>query len=131
MVPRPVPHRVRLLRKHASAGFANGKDVQATEQLTLLPILTADTVPAIALAGAEGMCVHPAGKPSVKWLKIEGPDPNALWITVNQAMALSRLGRTKVNELISDGSFRQKKVGWRTLIERASVDDFMTAAPTT
>lgn len=49
------------------------------------------------------------------------PQPaDALTYTVGDACALSGLGRTKIFELLKDGTLRRVKVGDRTLIGGAS-----------
>lgn len=45
-----------------------------------------------------------------------------LWVTVQQARALTNLGTTKIYELIGDGTIKVTKVGKRTLVSYASLE---------
>lgn len=47
--------------------------------------------------------------------------PGAIWATVREAMSATGLGRTKINELMNDGTLVRKKFGRATRIEVASI----------
>jgi len=49
--------------------------------------------------------------------------------TVNEFLKWSRLGRTKVYQLIADGDLKSKKVGRKTLILRADAEAWLNSLP--
>lgn len=100
----------------------------AADQLTLPPILMeADPASHAAVPEPRSTCAVTRENAPKHAPKNDVPNPNALWITVTQTMTLTNLGRTKINDLMIAGSFRRKKVDRRTLIERASIDEYMAS----
>jgi excisionase family DNA binding protein len=51
-------------------------------------------------------------------------------LTINEASALFRIGRTKLYELINSGHIRAFKLGRRTLVLASSVREFVETLPT-
>jgi hypothetical protein len=49
------------------------------------------------------------------------PDTPPIWVTVNDAIRLSGIGRTRLYELIGDGTIQSIKVGAKRLIAFASI----------
>lgn len=56
-----------------------------------------------------------------------GIPEGAVTVTVKQAMAAMGLGRTKINELMTDGTLSRIKVGGRTLIAVGSIRGVLSA----
>lgn len=50
-------------------------------------------------------------------------------ISVNEALVRYGIGRTKLYELLGDGSLKAKKLGAKTLIDVASADVFFKSLP--
>lgn len=51
------------------------------------------------------------------------------FLSVNEAMAKAKLGRTKLYRLLAEGSLRARKSGSRTLIEAESLAAWAKALP--
>jgi len=50
-------------------------------------------------------------------------------LTINQAMQTLGIGRTKLYQLLNDGSLRAFKLGSKTLILKDSLDDYVASLP--
>ena len=75
--------------------------------------------------------VEPAAVPTASSPRRSAPAAipvDAVTVTVNQAMGMLGLGRTKINELMNDGRLVKRKFDRRTMIEVESIRLFATAA---
>lgn len=90
--------------------------------------------PAVTSASPPPFAAAPARAPKSSQSPVErkrqppitnGMSSAAELVTVDQAMAVLALGRTKINELMADGRLRRVKVGRRTLITVASIETLM------
>jgi len=50
-------------------------------------------------------------------------------ISVNEALTRYGIGRTKLDELLGDGSLKARKLGAKTLIDVETADDFFASLP--
>jgi excisionase family DNA binding protein len=50
-------------------------------------------------------------------------------ISVNEALARYGIGRTKLYELLGDGSLKARRLGAKTLIDFETADDFFASLP--
>lgn len=50
-------------------------------------------------------------------------------LTIAEASVATRLGRTKLYELINAGALRARKIGKRTIILREDLDSFLSDLP--
>ena len=50
-------------------------------------------------------------------------------LTISEAVQVFRIGRTRIYDLIRDGSIDAFKIGRRTLIRTESVRDFISTLP--
>ncbi len=55
--------------------------------------------------------------------------PTGDFLSITQACALGNFGRSKAYQLIADGTLRVRKSGGKTLVEKASVDEFLAKLP--
>ncbi len=52
-----------------------------------------------------------------------------IFLTINEAMEVGKIGRTKLYALLADGSLRARKSGRRTLIEAESLSRWASSLP--
>jgi excisionase family DNA binding protein len=65
----------------------------------------------------------------MKLLLLPPPQHPPLAFTINEAIDVSRIGRTKIYEAIANGSLRAKKFGNKTLILREDLQDWLKSLP--
>ena len=54
--------------------------------------------------------------------KCSRPDEPPIWVTVNEAIRLASIKRTRLYELLADGTLKSIKVGGKRLIAHASIE---------
>jgi excisionase family DNA binding protein len=50
-------------------------------------------------------------------------------VTIKEACAYARMGKSRLHELIRDGKIDGRKDGYTTLIDLNSIDDYQAALP--
>lgn len=91
---------------------------------------------AIRSAGLTATTIEIAQRLAEGYINIKlhtGPAPSASaeagYMSVDEACAYGKFGRTQAYELIAAGRLRTKKLGSKTLVSKASIDRFMKRLP--